>query len=159
MILRYAYRKTFLFMLPLFILLLAGLAGSAVDDIEEHRSCAFCGMDRKAYGFSRMLIQYDDGTEAGVCSLHCAVTELDANKDRKVKALLVADREDRTLVPAETAIWVIGGSKRGVMTQRPKWAFRTQAAAEHFVKAYGGSIITWNEALAAAREDAVPAKR
>jgi copper chaperone NosL len=145
-----------------FIGLLLCLAGTAVfsgDDIDTHRSCAFCGMDRKAYGFSRMLIQYADGMEAGVCSLHCAVIELDANKDRKVKALLVADREDRTLVPAETAFWVIGGSKRGVMTQRPKWAFSTPAAAENFIKTWGGTIITWNEALAAAREDAAPAGR
>jgi hypothetical protein len=116
-------------------------------------------MDRKAYGFSRMLIQYEDGTEAGVCSLHCAVIELDANKGRTVKALLVADREDRKLIPAERAFWVIGGSKRGVMTQRPKWAFSTPAAAEIFVKTYGGTIITWNEALGAAREDAGHAGR
>lgn len=154
----FLFRSMFLLVLPLLFLLLA-TAGRAADDTEEHRSCAFCGMDRKAYGYSRMLIRYEDGTEAGVCSLHCAVTELDANKDRTVKALLVADRGDRKLVPAETAFWVIGGSKRGVMTQRPKWAFRTQAGAESFVKAHGGTIITWSSALAAAREDAVPAGR
>jgi nitrous oxide reductase accessory protein NosL len=141
------------------LLCLSGTAAFAKDDIDTHRSCAFCGMDRKAYGFSRMLILYEDGVEAGVCSLHCAVIELDTNKDRKVRALLVADREERNLIPAETAFWVLGGSKRGVMTQRPKWAFRTMAAAENFVRTYGGTVITWNEALAAAREDAAPAGR
>jgi nitrous oxide reductase accessory protein NosL len=142
-----------------FLFFLAGTFALAGDDIDTHRSCAFCGMDRKAYGFSRMLILYEDGVEAGVCSLHCAVIELDTNKDRKVRALLVADREERNLIPAETAFWVLGGSKRGVMTQRPKWAFRTMAAAENFVRTYGGTVITWNEALAAAREDAAPAGR
>jgi copper chaperone NosL len=141
------------------LLCFTGIAAVAGDDIDMHRSCAFCGMDRKAYGYSRMLIQYEDGVETGVCSLYCAVIELDANKGRKVKALLVADREDRTLVPAETAFWVIGGSKRGVMTQRPKWAFSTPAAAENFIKSCGGTIITWSEALAAAREDTAPAGR
>jgi nitrous oxide reductase accessory protein NosL len=141
------------------LLILAGTIALAGDDIDMHRSCVFCGMDRKAYGFSRMLIQYEDGVEAGVCSLHCAIFELDANKDRKVKALLVADRDDRTLISAETALWVIGGSKRGVMTQRPKWAFRTRAAADNFVKTYGGAITTWSEAVTAAREDAAPAGR
>src|SRR5512133_3775100 len=117
MIIRYTiFRKMFLVLFPLLVLSLAP-AVRAAEDTEEHRSCNFCGMDRKAYGYSRMLIQYQDGTEAGVCSLHCAVTELDANKNRTVKALLVADREDRKLIPAETAIWVMGGSKRGVMTQ------------------------------------------
>jgi copper chaperone NosL len=135
------------------LLCLTGTAAFAGDDYDTHRSCAFCGMDRKAYGFSRMLIQYEDGTEVGVCSLHCAVIELDTNKGRVVKALLVADRDTRTLIDVDKAVWVMGGSKRGVMTQRPKWSFRSQAAAKAFLKNYGGTIITWTEALAAARED------
>jgi copper chaperone NosL len=110
-------------------------------------------MDRKAYGFSRMLVQYADGASVGVCSLRCAVVELDANPKRTVKAILAADRNDRTLIDAEKAVWVMGGVKRGVMTDRPKWAFATKAAAESFIAEYGGSIITWSEALAAARED------
>lgn len=125
----------------------------AQDDIDAHRSCGFCGMDRKAYGYSRMLIEYEDGTAVGVCSLHCAVVELDANKGRKVKALLVADRDSRTLIDAEQAVWVMGGKKPGVMTQRPKWAFGSPAAARAFIEAYGGKVVPWSEALAAAREE------
>jgi nitrous oxide reductase accessory protein NosL len=123
----------------------------AQSDIEDHRSCAHCGMDRKAYGFSRMLIQYEDGALVGVCSLHCAVVEIGANQGRTVKTLLVADRDTRTLIDAEKAIWVMGGKKRGVMTQLPKWAFQTEAAAEVFIKTNGGKIVPWAEALAAAR--------
>ncbi len=121
------------------------------SDIEDHRSCARCGMDRKAYGFSRMLIQYEDGAVIGVCSLHCAVVELEANQGRKVKTLLVADRDTRTLIDAEKAIWVLGGKKRGVMTQLPKWAFQTEAAAEAFIRTNDGKTVPWAEALAAAR--------
>jgi copper chaperone NosL len=128
-------------------------AVSAADDIDEHRSCIHCGMDRKAYGFSRMLVQYEDGSSAGVCSLRCVVVELDANPKRTVKAILAADRTERTLIDAEKAVWVMGGVKRGVMTTRPKWAFSTKAAADAFMEDYGGAIVTWNEALAAARED------
>jgi len=135
------------------MLLLSWSAGPAADDIDEHRSCIHCGMDRKAYGFSRMLVQYEDGTSAGVCSLHCAVIELNANKERTVKSLLVADRGTRELIVADKAVWVMGGSKRGVMTTRPKWAFASRAAAEAFIEKYGGAIVNWSEALAAARED------
>jgi nitrous oxide reductase accessory protein NosL len=131
----------------------------AQSDIEDHRSCAHCGMDRKAYGFSRMLIQYEDGAVVGVCSLHCVVSELDANPGRTVKTLLVADRDTRTLIDAEKAIWVMGGKKRGVMTQLPKWAFQTKAATEAFIKANGGKIVPWAEALAAAREELVQEHR
>jgi nitrous oxide reductase accessory protein NosL len=148
------------FVAGIFALLLFCFSGMGVlaqtDDIEDHRDCIHCGMDRKAYGFSRMLVSYEDGAAAGVCSLHCAVRELDANQRRKVKAILVADRESRTLIDAEKAIWVMGGKKRGVMTQLPKWAFQTKAAAEAFIREYGGTIASWAEALAAAREGSVP---
>jgi copper chaperone NosL len=135
------------------MLLLTWSAGRAGDDIDEHRSCIHCGMDRKAYGFSRMLVQYEDGSSAGLCSLRCVVVELDVNPKRPVKAILAADRTERILIDAEKAVWVMGGVKRGVMTTRPKWAFSTKAAADAFMEDYGGAIVTWNEALAAARED------
>lgn len=128
-------------------------AALAADDIVEHRSCVHCGMDRKAYGFSRMLVQYEDGSSVGLCSLRCVVVELDANPKRAVKAILAADRTERTLIDAEKAVWIMGGVKRGVMTDRPKWTFASRAAAEAFIENYGGTIVTWSEALAAARED------
>jgi len=130
-----------------------GAAVFAQDDIAAHRSCIHCGMDRKAYGFSRMLVQYEDGTEVGVCSTRCAVVELDLKQGRKAKAVLAADRDTRLLIDAMQATWVMGGAKRGVMTSRPKWAFHTKAAAEAFIGSYGGEIATWAEALVAARED------
>ena len=147
------HKRTIAFLFALIMLMLAGSVVPANDDIESHRSCVHCGMDRKAYGFSRMLIHYEDGAAVGVCSLRCAVVEIDSNAGRTVKAILAADRESRALTDAMQAVWVMGGAKRGVMTDRPKWAFATRASAEAFIERYDGAIITWNEALAAARED------
>jgi hypothetical protein len=110
-------------------------------------------MDRKAYGYSRALVQYQDGSEVGTCSLHCAVIELDAHPEKALKTLLVADRDSHDLVDAGTATWVLGGRKRAVMAARPKWAFATPEAATAFVKDQGGEVIGWPQALAAARED------
>jgi nitrous oxide reductase accessory protein NosL len=132
------------------LLLVAAFAASDAD-IETHRSCTVCGMDRKAYGFSRMLIQYQDGSQVGVCSLHCAIAEVDEHRERLVKTMLVADRDTRNLIDAATAVWVIGGKKRGVMTQNPKWAFSGEAAANIFIAANGGRVVSWQEAEAAAR--------
>jgi copper chaperone NosL len=145
----------------LFVLALAffGLFGSTVqaqDDIANHRQCSQCGMDRKAFGYSRMLIVYGEGKEVGVCSLHCAVAAMASHKDQPVQALLVADRNTHELIPAGQAIWVLGGKKRGVMTTRAKWAFTEKTAAESFTKEYGGEIVSWAEALAAARTDDQP---
>jgi nitrous oxide reductase accessory protein NosL len=136
------------------MLLLAGAAAFAKDDVDRHRECNHCGMDRKAYGYSRMLVRYEDGTETGVCSLRCVVVETSGNPGKKVKELLAADRDSRKLINAETAIWVMGGKKPGVMTNRPKWAFASRGAAGAFVKSYGGKIVSWEQALAAARDDA-----
>lgn len=143
--------------LPLIICMVltgaSALATVAQDDIAMHRECHQCGMDRKIYGYSRMLILYEDGAQTGVCSLHCTVTEMNEHKDKKVKTVLVADRDSHTLIEADKAFWVMGGKKRGVMTQRPKWAFATGAAAQAFIAANGGAAAGWNEVLSAAREE------
>lgn len=151
-----------LFPLVLLFLSFSGLFASTVqaqDDIRTHRECSECGMNRKAYGFSRMLIIYPDGKEVGVCSLHCAITVIDRHKDQTIKALLVADRNTHELIPAEKAIWVLGGKKRGVMTMQAKWAFTTESAARTFIDEYGGGIVPWEGALAAARADNLPTMR
>ena len=148
-------RVTIIAVLTVVLISMVEMNVVAQDDIDAHRSCASCGMDRKAYGYSRMLVQYEDGAMVGTCSLHCAVVELDANRGRTVKSLLVADRDSRTLIDVTHAIWVMGGGKRGVMTQQPTWAFQSKAGAEAFMKANGGKMVTWAEVLAAAREELV----
>jgi nitrous oxide reductase accessory protein NosL len=144
--------KIFLFILT--CSLLSSLAVASHDDIDRYRDCNQCGMDRKTYGFSRTLIVFEDGTQAGLCSLHCAVTEWHNTRQKQPKTLQVADRDSHQLLDAARAVWVIGGSKRGVMTQRPKWAFADRAAAFEFVSTYGGNIADWKAVLAAARMDA-----
>lgn len=141
------------------LLCLAGAPALAQEDIDRHARCGNCGMNRKAYGYSRMLIRYQDGSETGVCSLHCAAVETGANPGKAVKSLRVADRDTRELIDAETATWVMGGRKRGVMTQHPKWAFSSKAAAVAFIRANGGEIVPWSGALDAAREELAPKPR
>lgn len=147
------YRFFILSLIALILLTANVTIMAAQDDIEEHRECAYCGMDRKAYGYSRMLVVYEDGVESGVCSLHCALVEIDANRERPIRTLLVADRDTRSLIDADKAVWVMGGKKRGVMTERPKWAFSTEAAARAFTERYGGTIVTLEEAMRVTREE------
>ena len=145
--------------LTLALLFLSGTITFAQDDLKDHRSCGICGMDRKEYGFSRMLIHYEDGGTTGVCSLSCAIVELAVNKGRKIKVLLVADRDSSALIGAEEAVWVMGGKKPGVMTKLPKWAFGSPASAGAFIETYGGKVVPWSEALAAAREELAGGRR
>jgi nitrous oxide reductase accessory protein NosL len=122
-------------------------------DVKMHRACPHCGMDRDKFAHSRILITYSDGTSVGVCSLHCAVTELKANKSKSVKIVEVADLNSKKLIDAQKAAWVIGGSKRGVMTQTPKWAFAKKDDAAAFIKKNGGKLASYKEALAIAEKD------
>lgn len=123
------------------------------EDVHLHKSCKYCGMDRGSYDFSRMLIEYDDGTSMAVCSIHCAAVDLANNIDKSPKAIKVGDLNSRELIDAEKAFWIIGGSKPGVMSMRGKWAFASKEDAESFMKSNGGVLADFETAMKAAYED------
>jgi len=134
-------------------LLLTGVYAIAQQDIDSHGSCKYCGMDRKMFAHSRMLLVYDDGSELGSCSLHCVAVDLALNIDKTPKTIQVADFNTKNLIDAEKAIWVLGGEKPGVMTKRAKWAFDKKEDAEVFIKANGGTLADFDSVIKAAYED------
>jgi copper chaperone NosL len=133
--------------------------GSAVvmaqgsEDTKAHPSCKYCGMDRQQFAHSRVLIEYDDGTSLGACSIHCAALDLALHIDKTPKSILVGDYTKKELIDANSATWVIGGGKPGVMTKRAKWAFGKKEDAEKFVKENGGTLSTFDQVMKAAYED------
>lgn len=131
---------------------LIGIA-SAQDDIGKFPACKYCGMDRSKFAYSRVLIEYDDGTSEGTCSIHCAAVDLALNIDKTPKAILVGDFNTKNLIDAEKAFWVIGGGKMGVMTRNAKWAFEKTEDAEKFIKANGGQQATFDQVIEASYMD------
>lgn len=123
------------------------------EDIHLHKDCKYCGMDREKFAFTRMMINYDDGTSVAVCSLHCAAVDLANNIDKTPTSIKVGDFSTKDLIDAETAAWVIGGSKPGVMSKRGKWAFGKKEDAEDFIKSNGGTLTDFETAIKAAYED------
>ncbi len=134
-----------------FLLFTAGLV-TAVDDIKEFPSCKYCGMDRAKFNFSRVYIEYGDGAQ-GFCSLHCAAVDLAVHIDRSPKVISVADYDTKQLVDAEKALWVIGGTKQGVMSRRAKWAFASADGRDRFIKEFSGTPASFEEAIKASYED------
>jgi copper chaperone NosL len=128
-------------------------ADQTKDDISVHKGCRYCGMDRGTYNFSRMLIEYDDGTIVAFCSIHCAAVDMANNIDKTPKAIQVGDFNRKQLIDAEKALWVVGGSKPGVMSKRGKWAFEKREDAENFIKTNQGKIVSFEEAMKMAYED------
>ena len=115
----------------LFLLVLFGInmtstqafAGVSLPDVTKAPVCRQCGMDREKFAHSRMLIEYEDGTSVGTCSLHCAAVELANTIDRIPVMVSVGDYDSKELIDADKAVWVMGGDKKGVMTALAKWAF------------------------------------
>ncbi len=140
--------------LPLaMVILFTGTFALAQQDVDKHASCKYCGMDRKMFAHSRMLLVYEDGSELGSCSLHCVAVDLAINIDKMPKTIQVADYNSKNLIDAEKAVWVIGGDKPGVMTKRAKWAFGTKADAEAFIQQNKGTLADFETAIKASYED------
>ena len=127
--------------------------GVMADDIARHPDCAYCGMDRKKYAYSRALLRYRDGTEVGLCSIHCAGLDLALHPEKQVARILVGAYDSGKLLDVEKAVWVLGGSKYGVMSLRGKWAFETRDAAAAFMRDFGGGPSDFGAVMRAAYED------
>ena len=135
------------------IVLLCVAGGQAQDDISKHAACDICGMDRQTYDYSRMLLEFDDKTSTGTCSIHCTAAEMAAHREKTIIRMLVGDFATKELVDVKKAFWVIGGKRAGVMTKRAKWAFREKAAADAFIQDNGGTLGTYHDAMKAAFAD------
>ena len=146
-------RMALCFILALFCLVPGSALWALDNDVKEIPSCKYCGMNRETYAHSRMHIDYSDNSKEGLCSLHCASVDLALNLDKAPKTIGVGDYGTKKLINAETAFWVIGGKKPGVMTKNAKWAFAEKADAEKFQKEFGGRIAGFDEALEAAYKD------
>jgi copper chaperone NosL len=133
--------------LPLVVLLFFSGAAVGLAGVEVAEKCRQCGMSRSRFSYSRMLVSYRNKTQSAVCSLHCAAADIAKAPEKQGVALQVADYHSKKLIAAETAVWVMGGSKAGVMTAHPKWAFSTPEAAQRFLTKNGGSIVSFSQAM------------
>ena len=121
--------------------------------IAEDQSCQYCGMQRSKFGHSWVVLEHEDGSKVGLCSIHCAAIHMALNIDKPVLNITVGDYNTKKQIDADRAYWVIGGDKMGVMTKRAKWAFADQAGADAFMAAHGGSAAEFETAVRGAFED------
>ena len=123
------------------------------DEFRKYPRCPYCGMSRKKFSHTRHLIQYDDGTAEGTCSIRCVAVAFAINLDRGPKKIWVgdagSDAKVKPLVEGEKATYILDPKHMGTMTHRRKWAYADAAKA----KATGAKTVTFDEALQAAYED------
>lgn len=127
------------------------------NELQKYPKCPYCGMDRKQYNHTRMLVQYSDDLADGTCSLHCAAISLSLNLDRDPKAIFVGDNaspaEAKPMVEVAQAQFLVGSDIKGVMTKRSKVAYGTAEAAKAAQAAHGGELADFDHALLAAYTD------
>ena len=132
------------------VFLLVFSVGSA---LAQDQSCQLCGMQKSKFEHSWMVLEHEDGSKAGLCSVHCAAINMALNIDKPVTKATVGDYNAKKPIDADKAYWVIGGNKMGVMTTRAKWAFETKDAADKFIAESGGRPATYEEVVKATFED------
>ena len=115
--------------------------------------CKYCGMIPDYFTWSRVILEYEDGTKVVTCSLRCACLELTSNMGVGLSRILVGDYQTKDLIDAETAVWLVGGDKHGVMAKTGKWAFAKKEDAENFRLEHGGVVCGFGDALDAAYKD------
>jgi len=121
--------------------------------LADENGCHYCCMKKAMFGHSWVTVEHDDGSVVGVCSVHCAAVDMALNIDKPAKKITVGDYNSKKQVDADTAFWVIGGKKMGVMTTRAKWAFESKEPADEFMKQYGGRPAIFEEVMKATFED------
>ena len=127
------------------------------NDIEKYASCPYCGMDRRQFHHSRMLVHYSDDLADGTCSLHCAAISLSLNVDREPKAIYVADNASdadiKPLVEVGQATFLLGSQLKAVMSRRSKVAYSNVAALQAARTSNGGEPGDFDAALLLAYTD------
>jgi len=135
------------------IFVTAVFASGANFVIADENACHYCGMKKAMFAHSWVTVEREDGSVVGVCSVHCAAIDMALNIDKPAKNITVGDYNNKKPIGADTAYWVIGGNKMGVMTTNAKWAFESKDSADDFIKQNGGRPATFEEVMKAAFED------
>ena len=125
-------------------------ANPTKDEFKKYPRCPYCGMDRKMWSHTRHLIQYDDGTAEGTCSIRCVAVAFTINLDRGPKKIWVgdagSDAKVKPLVEADKATYILDPTKMGTMTRVRKYAYADAARAN----ATGAQTTNFEGALKAA---------
>jgi len=114
-----------------------------------HLRCDNCGMKlnmwaRTRYAFTLASQEYQ------VCSIHCVAEMARQKKDTPQNVKVALYLEPETMVSADQAAFVVGSTAPGTMTAVSKIAFAAKEAAQAFAAEYGGTVMSFAEALAKA---------
>jgi nitrous oxide reductase accessory protein NosL len=142
------------------LILAAGCATTQTSPSAETpkmSTCPNCGMVLKEWAHTNHEFTNPEGSFR-TCSIHC-VADMSQKSGTQPKDVRVAlHLQPEKMIPATTAVYVIGSKDPGTMTQVSKLAFESKEAAEKFMGEKGGKSASFADALAAATQEMPKAK-
>jgi nitrous oxide reductase accessory protein NosL len=112
-------------------------------------TCPNCEMVLKEWAHTNHEFTNPEGSFR-TCSIHC-VADMCLKCGTQPKDVRVVQPEK--MIPATTAVYVIGSKDPGTMTQVSKLAFESKEAAEKFMGEKGGKSASFADTLAAATQE------
>ncbi|HER62410.1 MAG TPA: hypothetical protein ENO11_00325 [Desulfobacteraceae bacterium] len=118
----------------------------------KEMKCPNCGMMINMWARTRHTFHHPEG-DFTTCSIRCMADKA-VNSGAEPSAAQVALYLDPdTMVPVESAAYVIGSTAPGTMTMQSKIAFADTSSAEQFASTYGGEVVDFQGAFAAAKTE------
>jgi nitrous oxide reductase accessory protein NosL len=108
--------------------------------------CAICGMSLKMFYKTSHAVD-----KKQFCSLRCLVVDMQES-NISLNSIKVVDAKTEKLIPAKEAFYVVGSKIMGTMSKVSKLAFASKEDAEQFAKEHKGKVVSFDEALAMAKE-------
>jgi len=128
-----------------------GDATPLAKEFEKYPKCPYCGMNRREHHRTRMLVQYSDDLNDGVCSIHCLSLSLGLNIDREPQHIWGPDyaspQEPAPLLPVDQLTYLVGAELKHAMTKRSKHSFASSEIAGEFQSRHGGTLARFDDAL------------
>lgn len=114
--------------------------------------CPNCGMMLNMWARTRYEFRNSEGLHS-TCSIRCMadMSKNSGEKPESAKTALYLHPED--MVAVGSASYVIGSSAKGTMTMQSKLAFASEMDASNFQKQYGGKVVPFQTAYAAATKE------
>jgi DeoR family transcriptional regulator, copper-sensing transcriptional repressor len=119
-----------------------GITSVKTDSADEN-ACVCCF--KPAEGRLAARIVYEDGSAEKVCCAHCALLRFKEKKE-KPKQIISRDFMLDTTFNARRAVFVVGSSLPVLCCSPHVLAFQRREEAAKFIKGFGGSLHTIEEA-------------
>jgi len=113
--------------------------------------CPNCGMMINMWARTRHSFHHPEEGDLTTCSIRCLADKTVSSGAEPTDIQVAMYIDPDKMMPAEKAVYVVGSTAPGTMTMKSKIAFADKSSAEEFASSYGGEVVDFQGAFAAAK--------